>query len=178
MEKTTQTKTEITDVTLVDLLVVCQGLPQDEIDQIEAFTGNAYDPEQIAVQTYSSNGIKWTCRIKETAEPIVVAGFFQVGVSTWRSFMLASDLAWDEYGMEVTLHSRAAVKNLIRGEQHIRLETICLAGRDKALEWYPKIGLEYESTMPGYGVNGESAVLYTATQGAIPETAPSVIQMV
>ena len=39
MEKTIQEKTEITDVTLIDLLVVCKGLPKDEIEQIEAFTG-------------------------------------------------------------------------------------------------------------------------------------------
>ncbi len=159
-------KTEIRDTTLVDILIVCRNLPQDEIDQIEAFSGDPFDAQNMAVQVMSMPGPKWTCIEKEKGEPIVVAGFFQIGPTIWRSFMLASDLAWDEYGMEVTLHSRAAVKKLIRGEQHIRLETMCLASRDKALEWYPKIGLEYESTLPGYGVNGESAVLYTAIQGA------------
>ena len=160
MEKTTQEKTEITDVTLVDLLMVCQALPEDEIRQIEAFTGNPYDPEQLAVSTYSNDGIKWTCRIKETGEPIVVAGFFQVGVSTWRSFMLATDRAWAEFGREVTDHCKEVVDSVAGSEEFIRIETISLEGREKAQTWYPLIGLEYESTLRSYGANGENALMY------------------
>ena len=160
MEKSKFEKTEITDVTLVDLLVVCQGLPEDEIEQIEAFTGNAYDPEHVAVQTYSSNGIKWTCRIKETGEPIVVAGFFQVGVSTWRSFMLANERAWLEFGAEVTQHCKEVVDKVAGSEEFIRIETICLESRARATAWYPSIGLKFESVLRSYGVNGEDAVMY------------------
>ena len=160
MEKSKFEKTEITDVTLVDLLVVCQGLPEDEIEQIEAFTGNAYDPEQVAVQTYTSGGIKWTCRIKETTEPIVVAGFFQVGVSTWRSFMLANERAWKEFGAEVTQHCKEVVDKVAGSEEFIRIETICLETRARATAWYPSIGLKFESVLRSYGVNGEDAVMY------------------
>ncbi len=163
MDKTIQAKTEITDVTLVDLLMVCQALPQDEIEQIEAFTGNPFDPEQLAVSTYSNDGVKWTCRILETGEPIVVAGFFQVGVSTWRSFMLATDKAWAEFGREVTQHCKEIVDQVAGSDEFIRIETMCLASRDKARDWYPSIGLEYEGTLQSYGANGENAVMYVRT---------------
>ena len=160
MSRETPPQTIVTDTTLVDLLVVCKGLSEEEIEQLEAFTGNAYDPEQVAVQTFSSGGVKWTCRVEETSEPIVVAGYFQVGVSTWRSFMLATDRAWAEFGAEVTDHVIEVVDKIAGSGEFIRLETICLQSRAKAQKWYRTIGLEYESTMRSYGVNGENAVMY------------------
>ena len=165
-------KTIITDVTLVDLLVVTRGLPEDEIDQLEAFTGDKFDPEKVAVQIFTSGGIKWTCRVKETAEPLVVAGYFQVGVSTWRSFMLATDRAWAEFGKEVTEHVVDVIKKLATSDEFIRLETICLESRDKAIRWYGQIGIEYESTLRSYGVNGENAVMY------VKVNEPSLIERV
>jgi len=159
-------KTDVRDTRLVDILVVTNDLPQDEIEQIEAFSGGVFDPQNMAVQIMSMGGVKWTCYEKETGEPLVVAGFVQIGATLFRSFMLASNKAWDEHGLEVTLHCRRAVKNLVQGKQNIRLETLCLASRDKARKWYPAIGLEYESTMPAYGATGETAVLYTKTQGS------------
>ncbi len=171
MEKSKHAKTEITDVSLVDLLMVCQQIPQDEIEQIEAFTGNKYDPEQLAVTTYSSDGIKWTCRLIETGEPIVVAGFFQVGVSTWRSFMLATERAWAEFGAEVTQHCKEVVDKVAESEEFIRIETICLETRARATAWYPSIGLKFESVLRSYGVNGEDAVMYVrVNQPSLIET--------
>ncbi len=172
MEKTIQEKTEITDVTLVDLLVVCKGLPEDEIEQIEAFTGEPYDPENIAVKTFTSDGVKWTCRVKETGEPLVVAGFFQVGVSTWRSFMLANDRAWAEFGAEVTQHCKEIVDKVAESDEFIRIETICLETRARATAWYPSIGLKFESVLRNYGVNGEDAVMYVRVNE------PSVIESI
>lgn len=159
-------KTIIGDTSLVDVLVVCSDLPQDEIEQIEAFSGFAFDAQDVAVQIITAPGLCWTCYDKDTKEPLVVAGFTPIGATLWRSFMLASNKAWAEYGIEVTLHCRRAVKNLVKGKQNIRLETMCLASRDKARAWYPSIGLEYESTLPAYGAAGETAVLYVKTQGA------------
>lgn len=159
-------KTETRNATLIDILMVCSDLPQDEIEQIEAFSGSKFDAETIAVQIMSLGGSKWTGYDKETHEPLVVAGFTQIGPTLWRSFMLASNKAWAEHGIEVTVECRRAIKQLIQDQQHIRLETVCLASRDKARKWYLAIGLEYESTMPAYGATGETAVLYTKTKGS------------
>ena len=159
-------KTEITNTQLVDILIVCRDLPQDEIDQIEAFSGSRFDPQYMAVDIMSGAGPRWTCKIAETGEPIVVAGFDQIGANIWRSFMLATNQAWEKYGGEVTKHARDTVDQLVRGRQHIRLETICLEEREKARAWYPQIGLEYEATLAGYGTKGQSAVLYTKIQSA------------
>lgn len=161
-----RTKTGIRETTLVDVLIVCKDLPQDEIEQIEAFSGGKFDPEITALQVMSMTGLRWTCYELKSNEPLVVAGFNRVGTKIWRSFMLASNQAWVEHGTEVTMHCRRAVIDLVRGQQHIRLETMCLASRDKARNWYPSIGLEYESHLPAYGAAGETAVLYVKTQGS------------
>ena len=159
-------KTGVRETTLVDLLMVCADLPQDEIDQIEAFAGSTFNPETVALQVMSMSGLRWTCYELESNQPIVVAGFNRITATGWRSFMLASNTAWAAHGVEVTLHCRRAVKDLAQGRQHFRLETMCLASRSKARNWYPSIGLEYESRLPAYGAGGETAVLYVKTQGS------------
>lgn len=163
-------RTELTDTTLTDFLIVCQGLPEDEIEQMEAFTGAAYDPQEIAVQTYTRDGLRWTCRDIESGEPLVVAGFFQVGVSTWRSFMLASKKAWtEEFAGEVTHWVKDVIERVARGQENIRLETVCLESRKLAQRWYKRVGLTYESTMQSYGAEGENAVMYVKTHAKVED---------
>lgn len=153
-------KTIVTGLSLTDAIMVCKAIPDDEIEQIELLSGMQYNPEDLAVRIFQSTGLKWTCRIAETNEPLAVGGYEKVGVATWRSFMLANERAWAEYGREVTQHVIDVIKKLCTGEQNIRLETICLATRERARRWYETIGLEYESTLRGYGVHGEDAVMY------------------
>lgn len=162
-------RTILTEVTIVDLLTVCMSLPEDEIKQIEAFTGNAFDPEQTAVDIFVSGGMKWTCRVEETGEPLVVAGYSQVGVNVWRSFMLASEHAWEEFGGEVSHHVIEVMALVAQGKEHIRLETICLSTRKLAQRWYKRIGLTLESKMQSYGVGGEDAVMYVKTNKVLIE---------
>ncbi len=158
-------KTVLTDTTLVDCLMVAKATPPDEIEQIEAFSGRKFDPEDVALALINSGGPTWTIRVKETGEPLVVAGFIQTAPTIWRSFFIANQRAWDEFGYEVTQHTIETLEKFTDVE-NVRIETYCLAKRRKACEWYDKVGLTYEATLRGYGVNGESAVLYTLVKGA------------
>lgn len=159
-------KTEVTNTSLVDCIVVAKGTPPDEIAQIEAFLGSSFDVDGIAISMYNSAGPKWTIREIETGEPLVVGGFIQTGATRWQTFFLATQRAWDQYGGEVTKHSAETLKKVVEDQENIRIETYCLARRKLACEWYEKIGLTYEATLRGYGVCGESAVLYTLVKGA------------
>lgn len=161
-------KTILTDQTIADLLIVLKALPQEEIDQIEAFGGDKFDIDTMAMQLANSNGPRWTIRLKDTGEPIAVAGLFQVGTSVWRTWFMANQRAWDEFGREVTVHVAKTRKEILnRAPEHARIETLALASRQrKVFEWYEACGMVYESTMLGYGVNGESAVMYVSTKGA------------
>jgi predicted Zn-dependent protease len=77
--------------------------------------------------------------------------------------MLATERAWAEFGAEVTQHCKEVVDKVAGSDEFIRIETVCLASRQKATDWYPSIGLEFESTLQSYGVNGENAVMYVRT---------------
>ena len=171
--------TSITDTTLVDLLVVAKSLPLDEIEQLEAFTGNPFDAEQIAVQIHTSSGMKWTGRVIENGEPIFVAGYFQVGAGIWRSFMLPGDQAFSaKYAGETTRHVANVMEQMGDRDPFIRLETICLESRTLVRDWYPKIGLSYESTMPNYGAHGENAVMYTRLGNQNEDSSTNVIERI
>lgn len=159
-------KTTITDMTLVDAIVVGRALPRDEIEQIEAFSDETFSVESLAVQLFSAPGPKWTLRVEETGEPMVVAGLIPVGPNVWRTWFLANQRAWDEYGREVTVQTAKTLKKLLENVDQVRVETLCLATRKRAQEWYKAIGLTYESTLHGYGVNGEAAVMYVKMKGA------------
>ena len=171
--------TQITDTTLVDLLIVARSLPAVEIAQLEAFTGNEFNVEDLAVQIHTSGGMKWTGRVVETREPIFVAGFFQVGTGIYRSFMLCGDKTFsDLYAGETTRHVAGVMQDVADSDPYIRIETICLAERDLVRSWYPKIGLAYESTMPNYGARGENAVMYTKFGSAVKTVEPTLIERI
>jgi len=160
-------KTKLTGTTLADILIVGRALPKDEIEQIEAFSGVDFDVQNIAVDLFSAAGPKWTIRVEKTGEPLVVAGIIPCGPNVWRTWFLANQRAWDEFGKEVTVHTAKTRKQILENsEDHCRIETMCLATRKKAQEWYGACGLKHESTMHGYGVNGEAAVMYVSTKGA------------
>lgn len=170
--------TTLSDTTLVDLLIVAKSLPADEIEQLEAFTGNPFDAEELAVRIHTSGGMKWTSRVIETGEPIFVAGYFQVGASIWRSFMLTGDQAFSAaYAGETTRHVGGVMDKMAESDPFIRLETICLESRELVRAWYPKIGLAYESTMPNYGANGENAVMYSKYGNNNEDSSPIILKV-
>ena len=107
-----------------------------------------------------------------------MAGFFQVGTGIWRSFMLPGDRTFTEFGGEVTRHTADVMDKLATSDPYIRIETICLAERELVRAWYPKIGLNYESTMPNYGAHGENAVMYTKLGSAAFDAPTDVIERI
>lgn len=160
-------KTKLTEQSLADLMVVLRTIPQEEIEQLNAFSGEEFDADQLALQLATTDGPKYTIRVAETGEPLVVAGLVRVGTSVWRTWFFANPRAWEEYGREVTVHTARTRKNMLSGVDFARIETVALANRQrKVFEWYEACGMTYESTMHGYGVNGESAVMYVSTKGA------------
>lgn len=147
--------------TLLDTMIVCNGLPEDEIMQIQAFTGCQYDAEAFACESWSSRGPKLAI-VNEQNEALVVGGFIPQRPGVYRSWFLARGAAW-ERGAEVTQVTHALVQSCLDSGAH-RLETLCLASRAKAQRWYTRVGLQKESTLHKFGAGGEDAVLYVATR--------------
>jgi len=157
-------KTElIQGFSLVDALVVLRALPERERKVVGAMSGREYDYEQLAMGIFQQSAMGWTIIEKTTKQPLVVAGFLQVGVRTFRSFFYATQLAWDEFGSELTEHTREVLSKLTEQNEVIRLETITLADEEQARRWYEAVGLTFESELTCYGANGEKAVIYVKT---------------
>lgn len=157
-------KLELTGTTLVDLLVVAKALPSDEKEQIIAFGGNP-SPEAIAVSLFGSTPLIWTIREIESGEPLAVGGWIQTGPVIFRSFFLANERIWEEHGAEVTKLVAETIDETKEQFDYARFETYCLASRNRKVpEWYEKLGLTYDATLRGFGVNGEDALLYSTVK--------------
>lgn len=145
-----------------NLLAVCRELPEDERALWLAMTGTEYNAENVAISLFKSHG--WI--IHNGDQPLAAAGYTCMRPGVWRTWMIATPLAWNPYGLEVTRIVRANIAKLFTDGIAHRVETVTLADRERARDWYPKIGLQFESTHRKYGLHGEDAVFYVATSDA------------
>jgi hypothetical protein len=152
------------DFTLAGAILVCGALPEAERDLYARIHGRDFDADAVAAHTYAAPGMKWV--FAAGRNPVAVGGFGPVTPGTFRTWFYGTGECW-EHGSGIT----EAVGGLIREALKLahRIETVTLADQEKARAWYPRIGLTYESTLRGYGANGEAAVMYSALRD--PETA-------
>jgi hypothetical protein len=158
-------KTALADISLTSILLVCTQLPNDEQDLIEAITGAEYDASQVAVQAFNSAGPAWTLLIGDT--PLAVGGFTRMRPGVARTWMYATSDAWERFGREITVTVRDIVRRMLADGHVHRIETVTLASRFHARQWYETIGLTLESTMPKYCADGQDAVMYVALKQEI-----------
>jgi hypothetical protein len=144
---------------MLDFIKVCIKLPQDEREQLEAFTGMAYDIDGAAVGAFTSPGPKWV--IRADGEPIIIGGFTPQRNGVWRDFLLTTPEAWEQHWFPVTRICRRVMDAvLISGQAH-RLECVSLASRTKAWKWYKILGYNKEGTLHGYCANGADAIIFS-----------------
>jgi hypothetical protein len=153
---------EVVDMKLEDLLAIARKLPPAEREVFEAFTGENYSPEQAAMNAFCSPGIGWV--IQDPVKPVAAGGFARIRDGVFATWFLATDAAWHEHGREVTECVAERISAMLAPGLAHRIETVTLADRSRARDWYTKIGLRFESTLPGYGVRGEEAVRYVAVR--------------
>lgn len=152
----------VCEFSLAAALLVCRELPQNERDLYERMHGEKYEPERVAAWAYNVGGLKWTFDAPEA--PAAIGGFIPVTPGTFRTWFFATERAWRDYGRSLTAEVGGLVHEAIQLAH--RVETVTLAAQEKARAWYPRIGLEFESTLRGYGANGEAAVMYVALRDA------------
>lgn len=153
---------ELYDPTLSDVIQIARDLPSDEIEQLEKFSAVAFDPEEVALWFWGTS-FKVGCRAND-GYPLAVCGFTPIGPGVCRTFFLASNVAWFEHGRELSLHTIHGMNEIIQREGIRRLETLCLASRERAQQWYERLGLSFESRLTAFAANGEDAVMYTMIQ--------------
>jgi hypothetical protein len=151
-----------TDPLLLDFIKVCINMPQDERDQLEAFTGEKYDIDRAAIGNFTVPGPKWV--IKADDEPICIGGFVQTRPGVWRDFMLTTAPAWEKHWFPVTRVCRRAMDAMFTSGQAHRLECITpaqrLSARPKIEEWYRILGYKNENVLHAYCANRYDAVMF------------------
>jgi len=153
-----------TDPLLLDFIKVCINMPQDEREQLEAFTGEKYDIDGAAIGNYSVLGPKWV--IKADDVPICIGGFVPQRPGVYRDFMLTTPQAWEkEYWFTVTRTARRAMDSMLISKTAHRLECVCpssrLKKRPEVEKWYGLLNYHREGTLWGYCATGADAVMFS-----------------
>jgi hypothetical protein len=152
-----------TDPLLLDFVKVCIKMPQDEREQLEAFTGEPYDIDRAAIGNYTVPGPKWV--IKADEEPICIGGFVPQRPGVFRDFMLTTPAVWDEHWFAVTRIARRVMDAMLDSKTAHRLECICpasrLAKRPEIERWYSVLQYHREGTLFGYCANGSDANMFS-----------------
>jgi hypothetical protein len=143
---------------LADFMFVCHKLRPDEREQMEAFTGQPYNPDALASAKFASAGPRWVLCAGET--PLCIAGFDMIRPGVWQDWMLSTPEAWaDGAWRETTRATRKVMDAMIGSEAH-RLQCVSLASRTEAHRWYKVLKLKFEGKLEGYGANGEDALMF------------------
>jgi hypothetical protein len=152
-----------TNPLMLDFIKVCIAMPQDEREQLEAFTGEPYTVDGAAVGNFTVVGPKWV--IKADDEPIAIGGFVLQRPGVWRDFMLTTPDAWGKHWFAVTRIARKAMDAMFTSEQAHRLECIApaqrLAYRPCIEKWYRVLNYKREATLWRYCADGSDAILFS-----------------
>jgi hypothetical protein len=148
---------------LLDFIKVCAQLPQDEREQLEAFTGYPYSVDGAAVGNFTVEGPKWV--VKDGDEPICIAGFVPQRPGVYRDFMLNTPIVWEKHWRAVTRMTRRGMDAMFSSGMAHRLECIApasrIAARPELLRWYSVLGYNQEATLSGYCANGADAIIFS-----------------
>lgn len=149
---------------------VCQNMRADEIVQhMQIAAAGApveeFDPRIASVGIVNMSGVGFFM-VDKAGSPYCVGGYspdpFMPGV--WQSWMASTQAGWDGHWRDITKATRWLIAQLLDGGAR-RLETNCLASREKAQEWYVDfLGMKPEGERRGYCANGESLRLFGITQ--------------
>lgn len=159
MEKTKHNKpTSLADPCLPDYMYICDNLPEDEMRQFVAMSGQNFNSDEAAISCHMASGPKWVM-LDDDGRPLAVGGYAPVRQGVWQSWMLVPESSWESHGTEITEHVNTVRKQMQK--QGHRLQTLVLSDRAKARAWYGRIGLEHEGTLRAYGANKEDFDMYS-----------------
>lgn len=157
---------------LGDFLYICANMPQDEREQLAAFTGEPWDLDRATVGNYIAPGPKWVIKRLDTEEdfgtPLVVGGFVPQRPGVWRDFLLTTPEAWSAHWFSCTRICRRVMDAMFISKQAHRLECIVPASRVESrpelVEWYRVLGYTEEGLHQGYCANGADAYSFARVQ--------------
>lgn len=148
-------------LTLSNLLPLAIELPEIERRVYETITGTLFNPEDFSAGMTLARGMHHEIR-RPDGFAVAAGGFLPLREGVYRTWFCAPEWAWKAHGAEITRISAQAIRALLDGNLAHRIETVTLASETRTRQWYEKIGLTYESTLRGYGSQGEDLVMHVA----------------
>ncbi len=155
---------------LLDYVYVASRLPADQRKQWEVLTGNAFDPDAMALCLAGRAGPKWALVDVDTT-PLVIGGYEMLREGVWQDWMIGTEDAWRNHWRSITKHCKRLMDLMLEKEAH-RLQTVALADRVMAHKWFGALGMKCEGTLRGYGVNGEDCVMFARVEYRMDGPAP------
>lgn len=154
-----------TDPWLMDLIQIAAHITPDEREQIEAYNGETFDVERVALAHYMLKGPKWV--IKSDGVPVGAGGYEPLTKGVYRDWALFAEQVWTDRRLwvPVTRICKRAADAMIESGAH-RLECLSLASRIKAHEWCAILGLEKEGVQVGAAANGADLVVLSRVNKA------------
>lgn len=148
-------------LTLPALVILAAQLPQTERHVCEVISGADFDEGDFSAGMFSARGLHH-CIQRPDGEAVAAGGFLPQRDGVYRTWFCAPEWAWKVHGGELTRISGQAIQHMLDAGLAHRIETVTLASETRTRQWYEKIGLAYESTLRGYGSQGEDLVMYVA----------------
>jgi hypothetical protein len=128
--------------------------------------GETFAPDDVAARLWLDPRPRRIWTFWETVGnfPAAVGGYVLERPGTWASWFMSTPDAWKR-GNQITAAAAGCVRYMLGEEKATRLETVTLATRTRAREWYERIGLSYESTARKASAGGTDLVTYVAVRG-------------
>jgi len=154
---------------LLDILGVAAAMcatvrGQNELKHFELLNGPPVDERFVCQLAQYSTANVALVAAKDPGRALVVAGFIPQRPGVLRTWMLATDEAWRNYGSELTTYTEVGIG--VQLQKAHRIETICLDSHEQAKAWYPALGLKQEATLAKYCSDGSDAALFVRLRGA------------
>lgn len=147
---------------MLDMLVVGNALPNDELDQMQAFGVYGSIETQAARIWLAGTGNRWAIA-DENERAVACGGLTPVRPGVVETWFWGTPAAWEPKTNLSALVRQIKSTTLAQGRIH-RIETYCLASREQAHAWYTFcIGLDFEATLRRFCVDGRDAKLFVAT---------------
>ncbi len=154
---------EVQELKLHQLCSLAVTLPAEERAVAEALSGEKFDPQRAAASLHLAPGMHFAFA-DSAGWAVAAGGFIPQGNGVFRTWFMAPESTWYAHGRELTRLVRELIRKMLEDGVARRIETITLADRTRARDWYTKIGLSFESTMRQYGAQGQEAVMYVAVK--------------
>ena len=142
------------------IVLLCQDMRPDEIEQYVALTGaESYNPEVAARGFMNTGGVKFTL-VDEHHDPLVAGGFEEIIPGVWQSWMVGNMDGWATHWRTITKGCRWVMDGLFEMGAR-RLQTTALASRTDAIRWYERgLGMQREGTWRNFGAKGEDVACF------------------